>query len=397
MAKQKSYNKTFLIINYCIDWNKIKNYYESKKIGYYNMDFNYSLEKKVYSFENALLWGNFIVHCNKAKKGQLGHRIVHVIIAAVEFLPVIGQIASLFEMLIVINFRTIPNQLQPPPNQPPRKPSHAYIEKSNLHTIAIGEQPIFPVYDQGEFPTDVFLHILSFLQPKDLVRVSLVCRKWYVLGNESLWQAWEKQIFPTSVFLKDNWKVLGLDDNKRILNKRFIISKLLAPCPFTPNKKVWETHTVFEIPNGFRVGLVQPWIFNSFRQFMFNYHFEDTPSEETHCVIIKDTAFDKSKNKAFKDQQKLVATYPGYEIPDVKTATAFAFNIGQKRITESQKEIVDKTIFAAKECLDGTRCLESYHDSHVHVNYIYHSKDKRAIWIGDTFRGAGVNPMMRFF
>lgn len=67
-------------------------------------NFNYSLDKSDYTLENALFWGNFIGHCKKSTQGTLGDRIVHVLIAAVEFFPIISQIASLFEKIIIDTF-----------------------------------------------------------------------------------------------------------------------------------------------------------------------------------------------------------------------------------------------------------------------------------------------------
>jgi|GEM_PF-3856219 len=66
--------------------------------------FNYSLDITNYSWRNAFLWGNFIGHCKKAGQGSLGNRIVHILIAAIELLPIISQISSIFEKLIIDNF-----------------------------------------------------------------------------------------------------------------------------------------------------------------------------------------------------------------------------------------------------------------------------------------------------
>lgn len=60
------------------------------------------------SWKKAFLWGNFIEHCKKAGTGSLGNRIVHVIIASLEFLPIISQIASIFEKLIIAHFTPKP-------------------------------------------------------------------------------------------------------------------------------------------------------------------------------------------------------------------------------------------------------------------------------------------------
>lgn len=74
--------------------------------------FNYSLNSKNYTLRNTLLWGNCVGHWNEAKKeGTLCARTVHVIIAAIEFLPIIGQIASIFETAIVRSCASSANRL----------------------------------------------------------------------------------------------------------------------------------------------------------------------------------------------------------------------------------------------------------------------------------------------
>lgn len=65
--------------------------------------FDYAL--KDYTWKDALLWGNFAEHCQKAQQGDFKSRIVHALVAIVEFLPIISQISSIFEMIIVNNFR----------------------------------------------------------------------------------------------------------------------------------------------------------------------------------------------------------------------------------------------------------------------------------------------------
>lgn len=62
---------------------------------------SYQLNPKEYSLTNALLWGNFAGHRKLAREGALGNRRVHLLIAAIELLPIISQIASLMEWAIV--------------------------------------------------------------------------------------------------------------------------------------------------------------------------------------------------------------------------------------------------------------------------------------------------------
>jgi len=53
-----------------------------------------------YSLKNALFWGNFNYHCVQAKKGNVFRRVFHIALAAIELLPIISQIISLFERAI---------------------------------------------------------------------------------------------------------------------------------------------------------------------------------------------------------------------------------------------------------------------------------------------------------
>jgi hypothetical protein len=69
------------------------------------MNFNYSLNHDDYSVRNALTWGNFSgKHFQKAGESRFGSRIIHILIGIVELIPVVGQISSIFEMIIVTQF-----------------------------------------------------------------------------------------------------------------------------------------------------------------------------------------------------------------------------------------------------------------------------------------------------
>lgn len=73
---------------------------------------DYSLERASYTWQNALLWGNFLGHCRKATHGSLDKRVVHVIIAIIELFPLISQITSIIEKLIIHNFsNNIPRRI----------------------------------------------------------------------------------------------------------------------------------------------------------------------------------------------------------------------------------------------------------------------------------------------
>ncbi|QLH36035.1 MAG: DUF2263 domain-containing protein [Parachlamydiaceae bacterium] len=62
---------------------------------------NYTLQSVHYTWKNALLWGNFFEHCKEVRKGNLCHRIVHSLIALTQVCPILSQISSIAEKLIV--------------------------------------------------------------------------------------------------------------------------------------------------------------------------------------------------------------------------------------------------------------------------------------------------------
>ncbi len=68
------------------------------------IQFNYSLDVTDYTLNNALLYGVFYGHCKRAMQGRWDNRVVHVIIAALELVPVVSQVVSLFEMFMVMSF-----------------------------------------------------------------------------------------------------------------------------------------------------------------------------------------------------------------------------------------------------------------------------------------------------
>jgi hypothetical protein len=90
------------------------------------MNFNYSLGVDKYTFGNAMLWGNFFGHCQEASRGRqqgnMGKWAVHTLIAMAEFLPVVSQIASSIEAIIVrvLGASNQPKRVVQPPAPPPR-------------------------------------------------------------------------------------------------------------------------------------------------------------------------------------------------------------------------------------------------------------------------------------
>lgn len=114
-------------------------------------EFNYRLEFADYTVANALLWGNCAGHFQKACEGEWeGHKvekIVHGVIAVVQFLPVISQIASLIELLVITCFADMP----PPPPPPPKLDEEEEEEEKEPGASAVPD-PKPPAGPVGEIP-----------------------------------------------------------------------------------------------------------------------------------------------------------------------------------------------------------------------------------------------------
>lgn len=57
-----------------------------------------------YTWNKALWWGNYTQHRSAVYKGSLGNRVIHALIAAAQFFPIISQIISIFEKKIADHF-----------------------------------------------------------------------------------------------------------------------------------------------------------------------------------------------------------------------------------------------------------------------------------------------------
>lgn len=106
---------------------------------------NYALNQSDYSWTNALLWGNFIGHCKKVGEGKWEDRIVHLLIAASQLLPIISQIASIAEKCLVECFSS-PNSANTE-TKPPLQDKSITVENkenktNNTATEILGSPPL---------------------------------------------------------------------------------------------------------------------------------------------------------------------------------------------------------------------------------------------------------------
>lgn len=91
----------------------------SSLFHYLSMEHNMELNYDDYTITNALLYKNFLYHCDKAFTSKetigFGVRICHLLAAIAEATPIIGQIIAIFETIIVRNFTTPEIKPQPEP------------------------------------------------------------------------------------------------------------------------------------------------------------------------------------------------------------------------------------------------------------------------------------------
>lgn len=69
---------------------------------------SYFLDSSNYTWKNALMWGICVAHSKRAwsDKGHWGNRLVHVILAGFEAIPLLGQVTSIFEKFIAALLNT---------------------------------------------------------------------------------------------------------------------------------------------------------------------------------------------------------------------------------------------------------------------------------------------------
>lgn len=119
-----------------------------------------SLDSNFYSWDKVLLWGTFVGHCKKAsnEKGNC-KRFIHITIALIEFLPIISQIASIVEKIIVMRCKKNPNPINKkfntnPPlinidNNQNEKSEIKISSKSNLDDLHIWDRNKVKEYHQN--------------------------------------------------------------------------------------------------------------------------------------------------------------------------------------------------------------------------------------------------------
>lgn len=231
-------------------------------------------------------------------------------------------------------------------------------------------------FSENDLPTEIVAYIFSFLSFEDLAQACLVSRAWKQitsdLSNKAL------KIFSSCFFFKDWEKHLQFNVPPRFhsFSYNFIFSILTSACPFHPEKKIWETHTLLEIPKNLTLKKIchlpsttewgnQKWIQYIWPEYLNSSSpswttksedFEDKPVSETHYVLIKNEVLEGSREQSFEYQQALISNYKGYEVPSL--ITGIVANIA-KFIKSKEQHI---HLYGTNP-FTYTRCQEKYKQS----------------------------------
>jgi len=169
----------------------------------------------------------------------------------------------------------------------------------------------------------IFCHVPTDLMAslKDWKSIELVCRRWAKLMKEMQETIIKIIVDNLMKEAKDKWEnhFGNIDPVPEMPNN--IVQILRSPCPFWPDKRVYETHLLTLVPktvNGtpltlkYMGQLIQNPKKGSKTQFDKDtdfYNHEKTAVDKPHWILMTKDVIPNSRNKSFQDQLKLVKEY----------------------------------------------------------------------------------------
>lgn len=134
----------------------------------------------------------------------------------------------------------------------------------------------------------------------------------------------------------DKMKEMGIDLENIPALPEYIDEILKNPCPFNPDKRVYQTHRLVLIPAGLSIdligslmrhlktegtenGTVFRTIWNEIVQQM-----SCVQEKKAYWALITCDVIPGSRNQNYTDQQEMIKNYPGYELPSVLEAIVLA-------------------------------------------------------------------------
>lgn len=182
--------------------------------------------------------------------------------------------------------------------------------------------------------SNVLLELSKSLSPKELAAFQLINKNVYQGINREDY-AWKVKMKEMSTFGPEKWNSYFGDVGEVPALPEDIKGILKAPCPFFPDKCVFETHMLVLIPktvNG------KPLTLNSLRELVkhptgegkaTDYEYisnsvsadlGDKPIEASYWALMTKEVLPESRNKSYSDQQNLATAKQGYEVPNLLPA-----------------------------------------------------------------------------
>ncbi|VDN16998.1 unnamed protein product [Gongylonema pulchrum] len=95
------------------------------------------------------------------------------------------------------------------------------VDECSLEHIRCLRSMIEPFFQKdfiGELPNEIALHVMSFLSPADIARVSLTCRYWHHLAEDN--RLWKKKCAEMNVSVLDEPRYCADDEPKNVCLSR---------------------------------------------------------------------------------------------------------------------------------------------------------------------------------
>ncbi len=139
------------------------------------MAMNWRLSQSDYTIRGALVWGNCLKHARASRTSQGKEKIIHITLAALEALPLLGQLIALVEYAAQKYFaKTSAVEKKPPMPKPAPIPTENEIEKEQTTWLA-EKRPVHITFSKkGLKPLPDGLQDLLFLAQRITDAVDVV-------------------------------------------------------------------------------------------------------------------------------------------------------------------------------------------------------------------------------
>lgn len=207
--------------------------------------------------------------------------------------------------------------------------SNNSIDKGNLN---LKNPYIKKIINLNSLGDDVIKKIFSLMKANDVINCAQVNKAWNILANQD--SVWKSVAPPSIAFGKKHWELYFGDVGEEPPLSKEIFHLFESECPFSPGKKIKETHMLALIPkkiNGKRVNirtLMELAPFNGIEtnylndiiniQDFFLSQYDDFFVSESHWVLMKKDLFEgkatlhiqKSKIRKFNKEKGTDYTIP---------------------------------------------------------------------------------------